>query len=94
MDDMSKLLSPESVEKHLAKLDVEWTVTNGTTLTRVYNFEDFASAVAFVHAVAKKADKLNHHPDIELSWGKVVVHITTHSQNGLTTKDFELADSI
>ena len=91
---MSKLLSPESVEKHLQKLDVEWSVIGGATLSRVYSFEDFQSALDFVNRVGKQAEKQNHHPDIELSWGKVVVNISTHSEVGLTAKDFELAESI
>jgi 4a-hydroxytetrahydrobiopterin dehydratase len=37
-----------------------------------------------------KAEELNHHPDLEISWNKVTVTISTHSERGLTENDFEL----
>ena len=91
---MSKLLSAEQVESELKKLDVAWSAVGDSTLSRVYEFDDFKSALEFVNKVGAKAEKLNHHPEIELSWGKVVVNTTTHSEGGLTKKDFELAASI
>ena len=40
------------------------------------------------------AEKLNHHPDLQISWNTVTVSITTHSEGGLTESDFELAGRI
>jgi 4a-hydroxytetrahydrobiopterin dehydratase len=37
---------------------------------------------------------MNHHPDLEISWNKVTVSITTHSEGGLTENDFDLAARI
>jgi 4a-hydroxytetrahydrobiopterin dehydratase len=37
---------------------------------------------------------MNHHPDLEISWNKVTVSLSTHSEGGLTENDFELAGSI
>ena len=37
------------------------------------------------------AEEMNHHPDLEISWNKVTVSLTTHSEGGLTENDFELA---
>jgi 4a-hydroxytetrahydrobiopterin dehydratase len=37
---------------------------------------------------------MGHHPDLELSWDKVKVTITTHAEGGLTENDFELAAKI
>ena len=37
---------------------------------------------------------MNHHPDLEISWNKVTVTLTTHSEGGLTENDFELAGKI
>ncbi|MDX1765559.1 MAG: 4a-hydroxytetrahydrobiopterin dehydratase [Candidatus Saccharimonadales bacterium] len=91
---MSKLLDNDQVEKHLKKIHVEWAVVSGTTLSRVYEFEDFRSALGFVVKVGELAEKADHHPDLELSWGKVVVNITTHAENGLTQLDFDLAAQI
>lgn len=91
---MATLLSEEQTAKLLQKLDVSWSLVGGSVLSRVYDFDDFKSALKFVNKVGTKAEKLKHHPDIELSWGKVVVNITTHSVGGLTKKDFELAESL
>ena len=50
--------------------------------------------LAFVAKVAVHAEVMNHHPDIELSYGKVKVKLSTHDAKGLTTLDFELAKRI
>ncbi len=91
---MNTLLDPSEIEQELAKIALEWSVVSGTVLQRDYEFEDFAQALKFVNHVGAIAEKQNHHPDIQLSWGKVVVAITSHSANGLTKKDFKLAASL
>ena len=91
---MSELLTHEQVERALKKLDVEWSVVGDVSLERVFEFEDFKTALDFVNKVGRLAEKMNHHPDIELSWGKVVVKLTTHSANGLTRQDFEFAENL
>jgi 4a-hydroxytetrahydrobiopterin dehydratase len=67
-----------------------WT-KRGKTITRTFQFKDFAAAMKFVNAVARRAEKAWHHPDIEIRWNKVTLTLTTHSAGGLTEKDFELA---
>ena len=37
---------------------------------------------------------MGHHPDLEISWDKVKVSLSTHSEGGLTENDFELAAKI
>jgi 4a-hydroxytetrahydrobiopterin dehydratase len=63
-------------------------------LTKTFTFEDFKSALYFVNKIGAIAEEEQHHPDIELSWGKVVVHLTTHSAGGVTEKDHALAQRI
>ncbi len=70
-----------------------WQESNNS-LNKSFNFPDFKTALEFVRIVGGLAEDMNHHPDIELSWGKVEIHITTHSANGVTEKDHELADKI
>lgn len=89
-----KLLDSESIEKKLETLDVAWAAVGETHLERVIETKDFMSAVELVHKIAGEAERQNHHPDIELSWGKVVVRLSTHSAHGLTAKDFKLAKAI
>ena len=45
----------------------------------------------FVNQVAKLAEKAWHHPDIDIRWNKVTRTLSTHSEGGLTEKDFDLA---
>lgn len=89
-----KALSQDEIEKQFTKLPLEWSLLAGTKLERNYKFEDFKSALDFVNQVGKIAEKLNHHPDIQLTYGKVDLMVTTHSVGGLTDKDFEFAQEI
>jgi 4a-hydroxytetrahydrobiopterin dehydratase len=50
--------------------------------------------VDFVNRLTPVAEEMNHHPDPEISWNTVTVKITTHSEGGLTSNDFELAGRI
>jgi 4a-hydroxytetrahydrobiopterin dehydratase len=78
----------------IEKLD-GWSVSHdGTALSKAYAFSDFASALAFVNRVGALAEDADHHPDISLSWGKVAISLTTHSEGGITEKDLALARRI
>jgi 4a-hydroxytetrahydrobiopterin dehydratase len=66
-----------------------------SALVRDYEFEDFASAMAFVNRVADAAEDANHHPDILVhGWNKVRLTLTTHSEGGLTENDRKMAERI
>ena len=60
-------------------------------ITRTFQFKDFVVAMRFVNRVARLAERAWHHPDIDVRWNKVTLVLTTHSEGGLTEKDFELA---
>jgi len=68
-----------------------WRVVAGHHLEKSYEFPDFAQALAFTNRVGAVAETEGHHPDLHLSWGKVVVEIWTHKIDGLTESDFVLA---
>lgn len=72
----------------------EWTVVDNHHLERSFTYPDFGTALAFVNQVGTLAEDQGHHPDLELSWGKVGVKIWTHKINGLTRSDFVLAAKI
>lgn len=63
----------------------------GPAITRLYEFKDFPAAIKFVNAVARLAQKANHHPDLDIRWNKVTLTLSTHDEGGLTDKDFSLA---
>ncbi len=84
----------KEIEKNLKSLP-DWRVTpKYTQISKSFAFPDFIKGLAFVAKVAVYAEVAGHHPDIELSYGKVTVHLTTHEAKGLTKKDFELAGKI
>lgn len=68
----------------------DWKKT-GAAISRTFQFQNFVAAMKFVNAVAKLAEKAWHHPDIDIRWNKVTLTLTTHSEGGLTGKDFQLA---
>lgn len=63
----------------------------GREIIRTFTFEDFRDALAFVTRIGRKAEKLSHHPDIDIRYNKVTLALTTHDAAGLTKADFRLA---
>ena len=85
---MKKLIASE-IENALATV-LDWK-KKGAEISRTFQFKDFPAAMKFVNAVAKLAEKEQHHPDIDIRWNKVTLALTTHDAGGLTEKDFALA---
>jgi 4a-hydroxytetrahydrobiopterin dehydratase len=83
------LLSDSEIDERLARLP-EWQ-RSGDAIRRTYECGDFVGSVSFVQSLVGPAESLGHHPDLEVSWDKVTVTISTHSEGGLTKADFELA---
>ena len=67
-----------------------WSEVDGA-LQREFRFADFADALAFVTRVGELAEAENHHPDVELGWGRVVLRWRTHSADAITDRDREMA---
>ncbi len=67
---------------------------NNNSITKEFKFEDFKSALEFVNKVGELAEEQNHHPDVELGWGRVKITLSTHSEGKVTKKDQELAKEI
>jgi 4a-hydroxytetrahydrobiopterin dehydratase len=67
-----------------------WAEREGA-LERELVFESFRDAIAFVDRLADLAESENHHPDIAISYKRVTVRWTTHSEGGVTDRDRELA---
>jgi 4a-hydroxytetrahydrobiopterin dehydratase len=66
----------------------------GNEIAKTFVFKDFARSMGFVQSVALIAEKMNHHPDIDIRWNTVTLKLSTHSAGGLTAKDFGLASHI
>ncbi len=67
---------------------------SGGGIRKEYEFRDFVAAMGFVQQVALLAQRADHHPDIHLRWNRVTLVLTTHSEGGLTERDFKLAAQI
>ena len=89
---MAELLTEQEINKRAEELS-EWTV-EGKQLRCVKKFKDFVEAIAFVNKLVAPAEAASHHPDLEISYNKVTINLTTHDAGGLTEKDFDLAKII
>lgn len=66
-----------------------WTLSGDARwISKEFKFKDFAEAMKFTNAVAEIAEGDAHHPDLQISWGKVTIELTTHAIKGLSENDF------
>ena len=80
-------LSDDQINARLPKLK-GWS-RQGDALTRTFAFRTYPDAVAFVVRVAFEAESNDHHPDVSWSFRKVTLNWSTHSDGGITDKDFD-----
>jgi 4a-hydroxytetrahydrobiopterin dehydratase len=81
------MLSEQQVEQQLRTLQ-DWAL-DGKTIRKQYTFRDFPAAVAFVSRLVPEAEAADHHPDIAINYRRVTLVYSTHSEGGLTQKDFD-----
>ena len=86
------LLSEDEIASRLAELD-GWE-RDSQVISKTFERGDFVGSVRFAGTIVVPAEEMGHHPDLEISWDKVTVSITSHSDGGLTANDFELAKRI
>ena len=73
----------------------EWRYdAQSRAIRRSLRFADFPQAFAFMTQVALAAEKADHHPDWSNSWNRVEIALTTHSAEGVTRRDLDLAARI
>jgi 4a-hydroxytetrahydrobiopterin dehydratase len=87
-------LDESGIAPLLEELGSGWRVVDNHHLEKSYEFPDFVSALDFTNRVGAIAEEEGHHPDIHLSWGRVVLTIWTHKAEGLTRSDFVLAAKV
>ena len=86
------LLSDTEIDAKLA--DLPGWERSGEAVSKTFECGDFVGSVRFVESLVEPAEAMNHHPDLSISWDKVTVTISTHSEGGLTAADFELAGKV
>lgn len=82
-------LTAKEITLHL-KAAPNWA-KRAKKIQRTFKFAGFLDSMAFVNRIAKRAQKLNHHPDIDIRFDQVTLTLTTHDEGGLTENDFLLA---
>jgi 4a-hydroxytetrahydrobiopterin dehydratase len=85
-------LEPAAVDTWIAA-HPGWERVGVEAIAKRYKLPDFASALAFVVRVACFAEKRDHHPDVELGWGRARVLWSTHDAGGVTQLDLEAAEA-
>ena len=79
-------LTREDSQRRLLSLQ-GWSL-DGDAIRKQFTFKDFLEAIAFVNRLAPEAERADHHPDILINYKRVTLTYSTHSEGGLTEKDF------
>jgi 4a-hydroxytetrahydrobiopterin dehydratase len=85
-------LSTADANQRLERLD-GWR-RQGSAIVKTYTFSGFPEAVAFVSRLVPGAEAADHHPDVTINYNGVTVSFSTHSEGGLTEKDFAGAATV
>ena len=83
-------LTAEEAAELAAGLDPAWHV-DGDHLSREFRFPTFAAAFGLATRIALLAESQNHHPTIEIGWGRLVVTWSTDAIGALSENDFVMA---
>ena len=80
-------LTRAEAEERLRGLE-GWAL-DGNAIRKQFVFRDFPEAVQFVTRLVPGAEAADHHPDVLINYKRVTLIYSTHSEGGLTAKDFE-----
>lgn len=86
------LLTTEILDEALAH--VPGWVFNNNGIVKQYVFTDFIEAMAVINKIAAVSEEMNHHPEWSNVYNKLVIRLSTHDFQGVTTKDIRLAHAI
>jgi 4a-hydroxytetrahydrobiopterin dehydratase len=89
---MAQKLDETQIGAGLSKLN-GWS-RSGNEISKTFAFKNFYETMSFVNAVAHIANKLDHHPDMEVGYNKLKIRFSTHSVGGLSQNDFDAATEI
>ncbi|MCI5072204.1 4a-hydroxytetrahydrobiopterin dehydratase [bacterium] len=87
-------LNKQAIHQYFKELD-SWEISGDQScIEKEFSFANFQQALNFVNQVGAIAQEQNHHPDIYLSWGRVLLMLSTHDRGGLSINDFIVASKI
>lgn len=90
--EMNSVLSAAEIQTRLLRLPA-WRL-DGQSIVCDRRFAGFPEAIAFLNRLVEPAEAAGHHPDLEVSYNRVTIRLTTHDAGGLTDQDFSLAETI
>jgi 4a-hydroxytetrahydrobiopterin dehydratase len=95
MEDEKKLpvIPDDEVVSRLEKELPEWYL-EGRWIRRKFNTDGWPTTLMLVNAIGYLSEAAWHHPDLEVTWGKVWVKLRTHASGGITDRDFAVAKMI
>jgi 4a-hydroxytetrahydrobiopterin dehydratase len=88
-----RALKPTEVIMALGQIP-GWRLSgDGDTIARdnTFEFAEHTHALLFVNSVGWLSEKLNHHPELLLTYKRCVLRWNTHDVRGLSRLDFEAA---
>ena len=88
---MAKLSAEQIAEKLKALPGWEY---KDNAIAKMFRFKEYLHGIEFVQKVAEIAEANDHHPDIAINYTRVTFACSTHSEGGVTEKDFKLAENI
>jgi 4a-hydroxytetrahydrobiopterin dehydratase len=71
----------------------DWRLLYDTLHAR-FRTGNFVTGLELVNRIGAAAEQANHHPDIDLSYPRVEVRLTSHDVGGVTSRDIRLARRI
>jgi 4a-hydroxytetrahydrobiopterin dehydratase len=89
---MPPRLSDLEIQRALGSLP-GWS-RRGDVLMKTFTWPTFADGIDFVQRIARAADAVDHHPDIDIRYTKIVCSLSTHDAGGITNADLALAATI
>ena len=89
---MSQRLSDLEIQRALGSLP-GWS-RRGEVLTKTYTLKTFPETMTLVNKIADQAERMNHHPDMDIRFNKLVCTLSSHDAGGITQRDLDLASAI
>lgn len=93
MPEKPAVLPDDVVTSRLEKELPGWKLQDGW-LRRKYSTDGWPTTLMLVNAIGFLSEAAYHHPDLEVTWGKIWVKLKTHASGGITERDFALAKEI
>lgn len=87
-------MTNSNIKAKLSELEKGWSLAEEKKLHKEYKLKDFLSAINFINEIAMEAMEAEHHPEIINNFNKVSINLWTHMVDGLTDKDFNMAQKI